>query len=253
MSGRNVAQTSGNIVSLAPNTSNSSYQNRNSAIHSTTYVPLGESHSSNVSNSYPAIPAIALPTHNSSTLSYLQSKSSSTYPQNYPNSQYPLQQPLQYPQQQPIHYSQQQPAQYPQQDVSAMMTHSAGPSFNYSQASSAYYSATTSYVPVQQKLEPSQSQPLQPIKQMERNGSHGQLLSSTRSSSDNLSMLNPGFIEKKGEHDSKLFEPEMTARTPVPMPDLPKSFAELEKLTTAQLERLNNDEAAIEVCTPLSL
>ena len=218
MSGRNVAHPSGNNnVSLAPTNSNISYQTGNSASHSATYLPLGDDHSSGASNAYPAVPAVVLAPNNSSSLPYLQSQSSITYPQQYPNS---------------LYQHHQQP-QYHQQNASPMMMHSVGPTFNYSQTSSTYYNAPQ--LPQQQQS-----------RQLERNGSNAQI-SSTRSSSDNLSLLNPGFIEKKSENDSKLFEPEVVVRTPVPMPDLPNSFPELDKLTTSQLERLNNDEAAIEV------
>ena len=220
MSGRNVAEPSANNTVSSSN--NSTYQTGHSTSRSATYLPLGDDNSNGASNAYPAIPAVVLAPSNPSSLPYLQSQSSSSYPQpqQYSNSS--------------LYQHHQQP-QYQQQNVSAIMTHSMGPSFNYNQTtSSTYYNAP-------------QLPQYQQSQQFERNRSTGEL-SSTSSSSDNLSLLNPGFMEKKSEHDSKLLEPEMvSARTPVPMPELPNSFPELERLTTSQLERLNNDEAAIEV------
>jgi len=44
----------------------------------------------------------------------------------------------------------------------------------------------------------------------------------------------------------------VTPKTPITIPEPPKSFPELEKLTTTQLERLNSDTAALEVYQPTS-
>ena len=227
MSGRNVTQPASNNTQLNTNSSN---WNQGSSQQSSPYlsvnntlngsgIPAGSSLYPPIPASFPpqiatsAYPALPIPDQKPSSLPYLQSAQQSPFPyqtQSTLQSQYQLQQQGQ---------GQQQPY-YPQQ------SHNVGSGqISYSQSSNVLYPTSS----------PHHSQ----------NSPDITAIASAHMSNENLTLLNPGFIEKKSETDSLEFF--ASTRSPITMPDPPTSFPELDRLTTLQLERLNNDSAALDV------